>query len=156
MKEGINVSWESDFLGSRYSDWCERVQATVDGAILGLVVLGSITKQTEQVMKCKPVGRTPPLPLRQLLPSLFEFLSWRLRWWTVAWKSKTNKPFLSQLVWSRCFITAIETLSRIGFNQLWKENVFYNCICTEQVWLFFKKLYCNNYQRRICMYWYHK
>jgi hypothetical protein len=40
----------------------------VDGAISGLVVLGSTRKQAEEVMGSKPVSSTPPWPLHQLLP----------------------------------------------------------------------------------------
>lgn len=35
----------------------------VDGAIPGLVVLGSIRKEAEQVMGSKPVSSSPPWPL---------------------------------------------------------------------------------------------
>jgi hypothetical protein len=55
------------------------------GAILGLVVLGSIKnktkqkqkqKQAEQPRKSKPVSDIPPWPLHQLLlPDLLEFQS---------------------------------------------------------------------------------
>ena len=37
------------------------------GAIPGLVVLGSIRKQTEKTMGSKPVNSSPPWPLYQLL-----------------------------------------------------------------------------------------
>lgn len=40
----------------------------VDGAVPGLVVLGTTRKQVEQGMRSKPVGSTPPWPLHQLLP----------------------------------------------------------------------------------------
>jgi hypothetical protein len=40
----------------------------VVGSIPGLVVLGSIRKQAEQAMGCKPVSCTPPWPLFQFLP----------------------------------------------------------------------------------------
>lgn len=40
----------------------------MSGAILELVVLGSITKQTEQAMKDKLVSSTPPWHLQKLLP----------------------------------------------------------------------------------------
>ena len=43
-------------------------QPIVGGAILGLVALGSIRKQAEQVMGSKLVSSTPPWPLHQLLP----------------------------------------------------------------------------------------
>jgi hypothetical protein len=46
------------------------------GAIPGLVVLGSIKKQTEQARGSKLVSNIPPWPLYQLLlPDLFEFQS---------------------------------------------------------------------------------
>jgi hypothetical protein len=52
----------------------ERVQPIVGGAIPGLVVLGSIRKQTEQARGSKPVKNIPPWPLHQLLlPDLLEF-----------------------------------------------------------------------------------
>ena len=48
----------------------------VGGAIPGLVVLGSIRKQTEQAKGSKPVSNIPPWPLHQLLlPDLLEFQS---------------------------------------------------------------------------------
>jgi hypothetical protein len=48
----------------------------VDGAIPGLVVLGSIRKQAEQGRGSKPVSNIPPWPLHQLLlPDLLEFQS---------------------------------------------------------------------------------
>ena len=48
----------------------------VGGAIPGLVVLGSIRKQTEQTRGSKPVSNIPPWPLHQLLlPDLLEFQS---------------------------------------------------------------------------------
>ena len=48
----------------------------VGGAIPGLVVLGSIRKQTEQARGSKPVKNIPPWPLHQLLlPDLLEFQS---------------------------------------------------------------------------------
>jgi hypothetical protein len=48
----------------------------VDGAIPGLVVLGSIRKQAEQTRESKPVSSIPPWPLHQLLlPALCEFLT---------------------------------------------------------------------------------
>jgi hypothetical protein len=41
----------------------------VDGAIPGLIVLGSIKKQAEQSKRrSKPVSSTPPWPLHQSLP----------------------------------------------------------------------------------------
>ena len=40
----------------------------VGDAICGLVVLGSIRKQAEQVRRIKPVIHAPPWPLHQLLP----------------------------------------------------------------------------------------
>jgi hypothetical protein len=40
----------------------------VGGAILGLVILGSMRKQAEQARGNKPVSSTPPWPLHQLLP----------------------------------------------------------------------------------------
>jgi hypothetical protein len=46
------------------------------GAIPGLVVLGSIRKQAEQVRGGKPVKNIPPWPLHQLLFSdLLDFQS---------------------------------------------------------------------------------
>ena len=51
----------------------------MDGTTLGLVVLGSIRKQSEQAMGSKPVSSISPWPLHQLLPpgpALFELLSW--------------------------------------------------------------------------------
>jgi hypothetical protein len=48
----------------------------VDGAIPGLVVLGSIRKQAEKVRGSKPVSNIPPWPLHKLLlPDLLEFQS---------------------------------------------------------------------------------
>jgi hypothetical protein len=48
----------------------------VGGTISGLVVLGSIRKQTEHAMGSKPVSNIPPWPLHQLLlPELLEFQS---------------------------------------------------------------------------------
>lgn len=54
------------------------------GAIPGLVVLGSIGKQTEQAMVSKSVSSTTsyflhyflPIDSCLLVPSLFEFLCW--------------------------------------------------------------------------------
>jgi hypothetical protein len=52
------------------------VKAIVGGAILRLVVLGSIRKQTEQAVRSKPVSHIPPWPLHQLLlPDQLEFQS---------------------------------------------------------------------------------
>jgi hypothetical protein len=48
----------------------------VGGTISGLVVLGSIRKQAEQVRGSNPVRNIPPWPLHQLLlPDLLEFQS---------------------------------------------------------------------------------
>jgi hypothetical protein len=48
----------------------------VGGAISGLLVLGFIRKQAEQVRGSKPVSNIPPWPLHQLLlPDLLEFQS---------------------------------------------------------------------------------
>jgi hypothetical protein len=48
----------------------------VDGAISGLVVLGSISKQAEQARGSKPVRNIPPWPLHHLLfPDLLVFQS---------------------------------------------------------------------------------
>jgi hypothetical protein len=48
----------------------------VGGTISGLVVLGSIREQAEQVRGGKPVKNIPPWLLYQLLlPDLFEFQS---------------------------------------------------------------------------------
>jgi hypothetical protein len=48
----------------------------VGGAILGLVVMGSIREQAKQVRGSKPVKNIPPWPLHQLLlPDLLEFQS---------------------------------------------------------------------------------
>jgi hypothetical protein len=48
----------------------------VDGAVPGLVVLGSIRKQAEQARGSKPVSNILPWPLHQLLlPDLLEFQS---------------------------------------------------------------------------------
>jgi hypothetical protein len=53
--------------------WGEPI---VDGAISGLVVLGSIRKQAEQARGSKPISHIPPWPLHQLLlPDLLEFRS---------------------------------------------------------------------------------
>ena len=45
------------------------------GAIPGLMVLGSISKQTEQARGSKPVSSTPLWPLHQLLPPVLPCLS---------------------------------------------------------------------------------
>lgn len=58
------------------NDGCRRAQTTVSSAILGLVVLGCIEKQAEQIMGSKPVSSTPP-GLRSVpapVPSYPEFL----------------------------------------------------------------------------------
>jgi hypothetical protein len=48
----------------------------VGGAIPGLIALGSIRKQVEQVRGSKPVRNILPWPLHQLLlPDLLEFQS---------------------------------------------------------------------------------
>jgi hypothetical protein len=48
----------------------------VGGAIHGLVVVGSIRKQTEQARGSRPVRNILPWPLHQLLlPNLLEFQS---------------------------------------------------------------------------------
>jgi hypothetical protein len=52
-------------------DQSVRAQLMVSGAIPGLVVLGSLTKQTEQAMRSKPVSSIPRRPLHQLLPPYF-------------------------------------------------------------------------------------
>ena len=43
----------------------------VDGTTLGLVVLGAIRKQPEQVIGSQPVGSTFPWPLPKFLPPSF-------------------------------------------------------------------------------------
>ena len=56
--------------------WVEPslAQPIVGGAIPGLVDLGSIRKQAEQVRGRKPVCDIPPWPLHQLLlPDLLDF-----------------------------------------------------------------------------------
>jgi hypothetical protein len=66
----------------------------------GLVVLGSIRKQTEQAMGSKPVSSTPPWPLHQLLlqvPVLLEFLTSFADIHTTLQTCKPNKPFPPQL-----------------------------------------------------------
>jgi hypothetical protein len=57
------------------SDWCERVQPIVGGAIPVLVALGSIRKQSEQAMRRKSVSSTPSMtsasaPVSRFLPCL--------------------------------------------------------------------------------------
>ena len=53
-----------------------RTQPIVGGAILELVVLGSIREQAEQARGSKPVSNIPPWSLHQLLlPDLLEFQS---------------------------------------------------------------------------------
>ena len=83
------------------SDWCERVQPIVGGAIPGLVALGSIRKQSEQAMRRKSVSSTPSMtsasaPVSRFLPCLSSCPDF-LWWWTVMWKCKPNKPFPLQL-----------------------------------------------------------
>lgn len=54
-----------------------RAQLIVGGAILRLVVLGSIRKKVVQAMGSKRVSSAPPWRLHQLLPPgfiLFDFL----------------------------------------------------------------------------------
>ena len=46
---------------------CERDMLTVGSAIPGLVVLSSIRKQAEQVMRSKSISSTLPWPLHRLL-----------------------------------------------------------------------------------------
>jgi hypothetical protein len=65
---------------SRYGVFSQLVikeeRPLVGGAIPGLGVLGSITKQAEQARGSKPVSNIPPWPLHQLLlPDLPEFQS---------------------------------------------------------------------------------
>jgi hypothetical protein len=48
--------------------WGWGEQPIVDGAIPGLVVLGSVKKQAEKAKGSNPVSSTPPWPLHQLLP----------------------------------------------------------------------------------------
>jgi hypothetical protein len=50
------------------SDQWRRAQPIVGGAIPGLVILGSIRKETEQAMRSKAVSSIPPWSLHQLLP----------------------------------------------------------------------------------------
>ena len=54
-------------LAIKHSDQWERAQPIVGGAIFGLVVLGSIRKQAEQVMGSKPVSSILYWLLQQLL-----------------------------------------------------------------------------------------
>ena len=48
-------------------------------------------------------------------------------WWlTAIYKCKPNKPFLPSLLWLRCFITAIVTLTKTHIKQetKWRDFVF--------------------------------
>jgi hypothetical protein len=61
------------------NDSCGRAQSTVGGATNGLVILSSVRKQAEHVMKRKPVSSIPPWPVpcsRLQVPAQLEFLPW--------------------------------------------------------------------------------
>jgi hypothetical protein len=51
--------------------YCWSTEANVGGAILGLVVLGCLRKQTQEAMRNKTVSRTSPWTLLQFLPTGF-------------------------------------------------------------------------------------
>jgi hypothetical protein len=53
------------------------MEGIVNGAIPGMVVLGSRRKQDEQAREIEPASNIPLWPLHQLLhPDLLEFQSW--------------------------------------------------------------------------------
>jgi CO dehydrogenase/acetyl-CoA synthase alpha subunit len=69
----INASMRSSY-GAFSQLVIKRGGPIVDGAIPGLVVLGSIREQAEQARGYKPVRNIPPWPLHQLLlPGLLVF-----------------------------------------------------------------------------------
>jgi hypothetical protein len=75
----------------------------VGGAIPGLVVLGSIKRQTEQVSGSKPVTSLHGLCISSCFLTCLSFSPDFLWWWTAMWKCKLNKPFPPQLAsWSWC------------------------------------------------------
>jgi hypothetical protein len=73
-----SFSWGSASMRSSYKAFSQLEikwgGLLVGGTISGLVVLGSIREQTEQIRESKPVKNIPPWPLHQLLlPDLLEF-----------------------------------------------------------------------------------
>jgi hypothetical protein len=86
----------------------------VGGAIPGLVVLGSIRKQAEQIMKSNPVSSILPQPLHHLLPPgscpvrvpVLTSFSDRLQCGSVI---QINSFLPNLLFRSWCFISAILT-----------------------------------------------
>jgi hypothetical protein len=76
-----SLPWGNDSMRSSCKAFSQlvvkRAGPMVDGAISGLVVLGSIRKQAEQARGSKSLSNIPLWPLHQLLlPDLIELQSW--------------------------------------------------------------------------------
>lgn len=81
------------------------------------MVLGAIWKQTEEAINCKPMKSIHLWPLLWLLLPGFclEFLPASPQWWTVIWNYNLKWTHFSWSCFrSWCFISAIETLTKIG------------------------------------------
>lgn len=118
-----SLNWENIYIslscrqGHFLNLWLNReVRARLWGHPMW-IFWGSM-KQTEKVMRGKPVSSLPPQPLHQLLP-LGSYPAWvptlsafddKMFHETM---SKTN-PFLFTLSWSWCSFTAIVTLTKIS------------------------------------------
>ena len=61
--------WASLWYIYLLGDGCERAELTVVCATPGLVILGAVREQAEQVMRNKPISIAPPWLLHQLPPS---------------------------------------------------------------------------------------
>ena len=101
-------------------------QPIVGGTISGLVVLGSIRKQAEQVRGSKPVSNIPPWPLHQLLPpgSCPVWVPVLTSFSDELWYGSVNQinPFFSKSLWSWYFIIATEILTKTGTSVLIGER----------------------------------
>ena len=105
----------------------------VDGAIPWLVVLGSMRKQAEQVRVSNSVGNTPSWPLHQLLPPESS-----PAWVSVLTSFNNGRPggsvsqmksFCLMLLWSWCFITAVEILTKTAVFSFQYLTHTHLCVC---------------------------
>lgn len=104
------------------NDWWSRVRPIVGDAISGLVALGSISRLSKQWGVRRWVALLRGLSTGSCLkvPPLFEFPPW-LPLMMNSTVEKQAKWTLSSptCFWSRCFITAIATLT----NTVWDKNI---------------------------------
>ena len=121
------------------SDQWGRTQPIADGAISGLVVLGSVRKQTEKGRGSRSVRRTPPQHLHQLLPPgsyhIWGPVLTSFGDETAMWKHKLNTPFPPPTYFfGMVFATATETQTKTSI--LWRGFVHSSRISLEKLSLF--------------------